>query len=126
MVETDVESFIVIEGVFDSLFDRFEYALLSRKVDNTYVDYCIDQIVDMAVTPICIDRVIWDHHPEKYDYTEECEEPQAGRGDFHMIEQKTIDPRTLAPESHMNMEEFSQRYMSCRDNWGTKKSTPVK
>jgi len=42
MIETDVESLIVIDDIFEKLFDRFEYALLSRKVDNTYVDYCIN------------------------------------------------------------------------------------
>jgi len=43
-----------------------------------------------------------------------------------MIEQKTIDPRTLAPESHMNMEEFASKYMASRDNWATMKKTPAK
>jgi hypothetical protein len=43
-----------------------------------------------------------------------------------MIEQKTIDPKTLAPESHMNMEEFASKYMASRDNWATMKKTPAK
>ena len=80
----------------------------------------------MAITPICIDRVIWDRHPEKYDYEDECIEPVQGRGDFHMIEQKTVDPRTLAPESHMNMEEFYAKYMATRDAWASKAATPKK
>ena len=91
--------------------------MLEKRVQDLYVDYCIDQVIDWAVTPISIDRVIWDRQPEKYDYETECAEPTAGRIDFHMVEQKLCDITKLNEQSHMNMDQFNAAFLKNKGVW---------
>lgn len=90
---------------------------MEKRVQDLYVDYCIDQVIDWAVTPISIDRVIWDRQPEKYEYEGECVEPTAGRMDFHMIEQKLCDTSKLNELSHINMEQFNAAFLKNKGVW---------
>jgi len=47
----------------------------NERIETMYVDFCIDHIVELASTPVFIDRVIYDKHPDDYDYEEEVAEP---------------------------------------------------
>ena len=95
VVGKTVDSLCIVDHIFDTLFECFEKAMLDKRVQDLYVDYCIDQVIDWAVTPISIERVSWDRQPENYAYDEECIEPTAGRLDFHVTEQKLCDVTKL-------------------------------
>ena len=64
MMQSMTDGLAIVESVFDVLYVNLERAQLEKKVKARYVDYCIDQVIEWAVTPICIDRVIWDKHQE--------------------------------------------------------------
>ena len=66
VVGKTVDSLCIVDGVFDALYECFEKAILNKRVQDLYVDYCIDQVIDWAVTPISIERVKWDRQPEQY------------------------------------------------------------
>jgi hypothetical protein len=108
---------VVANSIFEGIFDRFDYELMKARVEVQYIDYCIDQIVEVATTPIMIDRVIWDHHPDDYYYVEESEEPVPGRGDYHMIEQNILKEGDLNDASHFDMVGFHGHYMVNKGVW---------
>lgn len=64
-----------MDTVFDMIYDRFGQMQKMKRIETMYVDFCIDHIVELASTPVFIDRVIYDKHPDDYDYEEEVAEP---------------------------------------------------
>ena len=49
------------------IYERFEVHEKMKRIETMYVDFCIDHIVELASTPVFIERVIFDHHPDDYD-----------------------------------------------------------
>jgi hypothetical protein len=103
------------------IYERFEVHEKMKRIETMYVDFCIDHIVELASTPVFIERVIFDHHPDDYDYEEEAEEPLAGRVDYHMIEYKMNRPDAYNASSHMDIGTFNESYMANKGVWPEEK-----
>ena len=89
--------------------------LLNKKIELIYEDYCIDEIVEIAMMPLESSFITHDTNQESYDFEQESAEVPVCGKDVHVIEHNMRNPRSF--DVRTGVIEASERFNANVDIW---------